>query len=163
MSRVCIYTVESIQDEEAFIFWNILLKYTQFNALFPFLFSQAQEACGPLEIDNALSMVRGLEKDMQEAKASAEAGKLKPLPGETVRRRRTLSSSKNKAFLGKNFEVTYVCVRLSVIQLEKCTQDLGNSTKAVSSAIAQLLSEATQGNENYTGELKTKTVYRCSC
>uniref|UniRef100_A0A667YL64 Talin 1 n=1 Tax=Myripristis murdjan TaxID=586833 RepID=A0A667YL64_9TELE len=79
---------------------------------------KAQEACGPLEIDNALSTVRGLEKDMQEAKASAEEGKLKPLPGET---------------------------------LEKCSQDLGTSTKAVSSAIAQLLSEATHGNENYTG------------
>ncbi|KAK2818760.1 hypothetical protein Q5P01_024321 [Channa striata] len=79
---------------------------------------KAQEACGPLEIDNALSMVRDLEKGMQEAKASAQAGKLKPLPGET---------------------------------LEKCSQDLGTSTKAVSSAIAQLLSEATQGNENYTG------------
>ncbi|XP_035524115.1 LOW QUALITY PROTEIN: talin-1 [Morone saxatilis] len=79
---------------------------------------KAQEACGPLEIDNALSMVRDLEKDMKEAKSSAEEGKLKPLPGET---------------------------------LEKCSQDLGTSTKAVSSAIAQLLSEATQGNENYTG------------
>lgn len=45
---------------------------------------QAQEACGPLELDNALLMVRGLEKDMQGAKASAEEGKLKPLPGETV-------------------------------------------------------------------------------
>uniref|UniRef100_A0A8C9ZE50 Talin 1 n=1 Tax=Sander lucioperca TaxID=283035 RepID=A0A8C9ZE50_SANLU len=79
---------------------------------------KAQEACGPLEIDNALSMVRGLEKDIQEAKASADEGKLKPLPGETP---------------------------------EKCSQDLVTSTKAVSSAIAQLLSEATQGNENYTG------------
>ncbi|XP_068429849.1 talin-1 isoform X2 [Clinocottus analis] len=79
---------------------------------------KAQEACGPLEIENALSMVRNLEKDIQEAKASAEEGKLKPLPGET---------------------------------LEKCSQDLGTSTKAVSSAMAQLLSEATQGNENYTG------------
>ncbi|XP_032396059.1 talin-1 isoform X1 [Etheostoma spectabile] len=79
---------------------------------------KAQEACGPLEIDNALSMVRGLEKDIQEAKASADGGKLKPLPGETP---------------------------------EKCSQDLVTSTKAVSSAIAQLLSEATQGNENYTG------------
>ncbi|XP_072310122.1 talin-1 isoform X2 [Eucyclogobius newberryi] len=79
---------------------------------------KAQEACGPLEIDNALSMIRDLEKDMHEAKSSSEAGKLKPLPGET---------------------------------LEKCSQDLGTSTKAVSSAIAQLLSEATQGNENYTG------------
>ncbi|KAJ3605813.1 hypothetical protein NHX12_027857 [Muraenolepis orangiensis] len=79
---------------------------------------KAQEACGPLEIDNALSMIRGLEKDLQEAKASAAAGRLKPLPGET---------------------------------LEKCSQDLVTSTKSVSSAIAQLLSEATQGNENYTG------------
>ncbi|XP_030623059.1 talin-1 [Chanos chanos] len=79
---------------------------------------KAQEACGPLEIDNALTVIRGLEKDMQEAKASAGEGKLKPLPGET---------------------------------LEKCSQDLGSNTKAVSSAIAQLLSEATQGDENYTG------------
>ncbi|KTF79748.1 hypothetical protein cypCar_00042682, partial [Cyprinus carpio] len=78
----------------------------------------AQEACGPLEIDNALTMVRGLERDMQETKASAAEGKLKPLPGETLR---------------------------------SDSQDLGSSTKAVSSAIAQLLSEATQGNENYTG------------
>lgn len=46
--------------------------------------TQAQEACGPLEIDNALTMVRGLERDMQETKASAAEGKLKPLPGETV-------------------------------------------------------------------------------
>lgn len=46
--------------------------------------TQAQEACGPLEIDNALNVVRGLEKDMQEAKASAAEGKLRPLPGETV-------------------------------------------------------------------------------
>uniref|UniRef100_A0A8D3AH71 I/LWEQ domain-containing protein n=1 Tax=Scophthalmus maximus TaxID=52904 RepID=A0A8D3AH71_SCOMX len=79
---------------------------------------KAQEACGPLEIENALSMVRDLEKDLKDAKASAEHGKLQPLPGDT---------------------------------LEKSSQDLGTSTKAVSSAIAQLLSEATQGNENYTG------------
>ncbi|KAM6902474.1 talin-1 [Xenentodon cancila] len=79
---------------------------------------KAQDACGQLEIDSALTMVRDLEKDIQEAKASAEAGKLKPLPGET---------------------------------LEKCSQELGTSTKAVTSSIAQLLSEATQGNENYIG------------
>lgn len=79
---------------------------------------KAQETCGPLEIDNALSMLRDLEKDIKEAKTSAEEGKLKPLPGQT---------------------------------LEKCSQDLVTSTKTVSSAIAQLLSEATQGNENYTG------------
>lgn len=35
--------------------------------------------------------------------------------------------------------------------MEKCTQDLGNSTKAVGSAIAKLLGEIAQGNENYAG------------
>uniref|UniRef100_A0A8C7E231 Talin 1 n=1 Tax=Naja naja TaxID=35670 RepID=A0A8C7E231_NAJNA len=79
---------------------------------------KAQEACGPLEIDSALSLVQSLERDLQEAKAAAREGKLKPLPGETM---------------------------------EKCAQDLGNSTKAVSSAIAHLLGEVAQGNENYTG------------
>lgn len=48
---------------------------------------------------------------------------------------------------------------MCLTQLEKCTQDLGNSTKAVSSAIAQLLSEATQGNENYTGELEDRFFF----
>lgn len=47
--------------------------------------SQAQEACGPLEIDSALGLVQSLERDLQEAKAAARDGKLKPLPGETVR------------------------------------------------------------------------------
>ncbi|KAM4050130.1 LOW QUALITY PROTEIN: talin-1 [Anomaloglossus baeobatrachus] len=79
---------------------------------------KAQEACGPLEIDSALSLIRSLEQDLQEAKAAAREGKLQPLPGETM---------------------------------EKCSQDLGSSTKAVSSSIAQLLGEIVHGNENYTG------------
>lgn len=54
-----------------------------------FVLMQAQDACGQLEIDNALVMVRDLEKDIQEAKASAREGKLKPLPGETVKRVRS--------------------------------------------------------------------------
>uniref|UniRef100_A0A8C4V2W0 Talin 1 n=1 Tax=Falco tinnunculus TaxID=100819 RepID=A0A8C4V2W0_FALTI len=45
---------------------------------------KAQEACGPLEIDSALGLVQSLERDLQEAKAAARDGKLKPLPGETV-------------------------------------------------------------------------------
>lgn len=52
---------------------------------FPSALSQAQEACGPLEIDSALGLVQSLERDLQEAKAAARDGKLKPLPGETVR------------------------------------------------------------------------------
>ncbi|XP_078077806.1 talin-1 isoform X1 [Mustelus asterias] len=79
---------------------------------------KAQEACGPLEIDSALNQIRTLEKDLQEAKANAAEGKLRPLPGET---------------------------------LEKCSQDLGSSTKMVGASVAKLLSAVTQGNENYTG------------
>lgn len=67
---------------------------------------QAQEACGPLEIDNALSMVRGLEKDMQEAKASAEAGKLKPLPGETVRHTHTHKRTHHQPLITANHTFT---------------------------------------------------------
>ncbi|XP_042191585.1 talin-1 [Callorhinchus milii] len=45
---------------------------------------KAQEACGPLAMDSALSQIRTMEKDLQEAKASAAEGKLRPLPGETL-------------------------------------------------------------------------------
>ncbi|KAM4707766.1 talin-1 isoform 1-T1 [Discoglossus pictus] len=79
---------------------------------------KAQEACGPLEIDSALNLIRSLEQDLQEARVAAREGKLKPLPGETM---------------------------------EKSVQDLGSSTKAVSSSIAQLLGEIVHGNENYAG------------
>ncbi|KAG9463019.1 hypothetical protein GDO78_022591, partial [Eleutherodactylus coqui] len=44
---------------------------------------KAQEACGPLEIDSALNLIRSLEQDLQEAKAAAREQKLQPLPGET--------------------------------------------------------------------------------
>ncbi|XP_042587905.1 talin-1 [Cyprinus carpio] len=103
---------------------------------------KAQEACGPLEIDNALTMVRGLERDMQETKASAAEGKLKPLPGETV------SVSAHSVCMCS----TCVCLyTTSHTEHPSMHADYFNHTKAVSSAIAQLLSEATQGNENYTG------------
>lgn len=36
-------------------------------------------------------------------------------------------------------------------QLEKCAQDLGSTSKAVGSSMAQLLTCAAQGNEHYTG------------
>ncbi|KAI4816235.1 hypothetical protein KUCAC02_008569 [Chaenocephalus aceratus] len=58
---------------------------------------KAQEACGPLEIENALSTVRGLEKEIQEAKASAKAGILKPLPGETLEKSSQDLGSSTKA------------------------------------------------------------------
>lgn len=35
-------------------------------------------------MDSALSLVQNLERDLQEVKAAARDGKLKPLPGETV-------------------------------------------------------------------------------
>ena len=42
-------------------------------------------------------------------------------------------------------------VFVSIYQLEKCAQDLGSTSKAVGSSMAQLLTCAAQGNEHYTG------------
>jgi len=39
------------------------------------------------------------------------------------------------------------------MQLEKCAQDLGSTSKAVGSSMAQLLTCAAQGNEHYTGSV----------
>ncbi|XP_059953229.1 talin-2 isoform X2 [Mesoplodon densirostris] len=88
-------------------------------------FLQAHEACGPMEIDSALSTVQTLKSELQDAKMAAVESQLKPLPGET---------------------------------LEKCAQDLGSTSKAVGSSMAQLLTCAAQGNEHYTGVAARETA-----
>uniref|UniRef100_A0A8C6DST3 Talin 2 n=1 Tax=Moschus moschiferus TaxID=68415 RepID=A0A8C6DST3_MOSMO len=86
---------------------------------------KAHEACGPMEIDSALSTVQTLKSELQDAKMAAVENQLKPLPGET---------------------------------LEKCAQDLGSTSKAVGSSMAQLLTCAAQGNEHYTGVAARETA-----
>lgn len=46
------------------------------------------------------------------------------------------------------------------LQLEKCAQDLGSTSKAVGSSMAQLLTCAAQGNEHYTGETRLHDALR---
>lgn len=48
-------------------------------------------------------------------------------------------------------QMVYLCVLL-LTQLERCAQDLGSTSKAVGSSMAQLLTCAAQGNEHYTGK-----------
>ncbi|XP_035251833.1 talin-2-like isoform X2 [Anguilla anguilla] len=86
---------------------------------------KAHEACGPMEIDSALTSVQTLKSELQDAKMAAADGQLKPLPGES---------------------------------LEKCAQDLGSTSKAVGSSMAQLLTCAAQGNEHYTGVAARETA-----
>uniref|UniRef100_A0A8C5M313 Talin 2 n=1 Tax=Leptobrachium leishanense TaxID=445787 RepID=A0A8C5M313_9ANUR len=86
---------------------------------------KAHEACGPMEIDSALSAVQTLKSELQDAKLAASDRQLKPLPGET---------------------------------LEKCSQDLGSTSKTVGSSMAQLLTCAAQGNEHYTGVAARETA-----
>ncbi|XP_058263486.1 talin-2 isoform X2 [Hemibagrus wyckioides] len=86
---------------------------------------KAHEACGPLEIDSALSTVQTLKNELQDARMAALDGQLKPLPGES---------------------------------LEKCAQDLGSTSKAVGSSMAQLLTCAAQGNQHYTGVAARETA-----
>lgn len=46
---------------------------------------QAHEACGPMEIDSALTAIQTLRSELQDAKLAAVNAQLKPLPGESVR------------------------------------------------------------------------------
>lgn len=45
---------------------------------------QAHEACGPMEIDSALTAIQTLRSELQDAKLAAVNAQLKPLPGESV-------------------------------------------------------------------------------
>lgn len=115
-----------------------------------------------MEMDSALSVIQNLEKDLQEIKAAARDGKLKPLPGETVSSLNNVPLFRPESLLSYALEPSqmppcflllflHLSLHPPYLQMEKCTQDLGNSTKAVSSAIAKLLGEIAQGNENYAG------------
>uniref|UniRef100_A0A3Q2UDK8 Talin 2a n=1 Tax=Fundulus heteroclitus TaxID=8078 RepID=A0A3Q2UDK8_FUNHE len=86
---------------------------------------KAHEACGPMEIDSALTAIQTLRSELQDAKLAAANAQLKPLPGES---------------------------------LERCAQDLGSTSKAVGSSMAQLLTCAAQGNEHYTGVAARETA-----
>ncbi|KAG7517328.1 talin-2 isoform X1, partial [Solea senegalensis] len=45
---------------------------------------KAHEACGPMEIDSALTAIQTLRSELQDAKLAAVNAQLKPLPGETL-------------------------------------------------------------------------------
>ncbi|KAG7248975.1 hypothetical protein CRUP_010339, partial [Coryphaenoides rupestris] len=45
---------------------------------------KAHEACGPMEIDSAMTAIQNLQSELQDAKMAANAGQLKPLPGESL-------------------------------------------------------------------------------
>nr|XP_019935611.1 PREDICTED: talin-2 isoform X1 [Paralichthys olivaceus]XP_019935612.1 PREDICTED: talin-2 isoform X1 [Paralichthys olivaceus] len=47
---------------------------------------KAHEACGPMEIDSALTAIQTLRSELQDAKMAAVNAQLKPLPGETLER-----------------------------------------------------------------------------
>lgn len=126
------------------------------------VFLKAHEACGPLEIDSALKTVQTLKSELQDAKMSVIDSQLKPLPGETVSahqhplRKVHLKDNtvqiKNKPMRSQLCNLTVCLCVLLLAQLEKCAQDLGSTSKAVGSSMAQLLTCAAQGNEHYTGE-----------
>ncbi|XP_034437330.1 talin-2a isoform X1 [Hippoglossus hippoglossus] len=47
---------------------------------------KAHDACGPMEIDSALTAIQTLRSELQDAKMAAVNAQLKPLPGETLER-----------------------------------------------------------------------------
>ncbi|KTG37052.1 hypothetical protein cypCar_00003661 [Cyprinus carpio] len=58
----------------------------------------------------------------------------------------------------KNLATCLAELRTAAQTLEKCTQDLGGTSKAVGSSMAQLLTCAAQGNEHYTGVAASETA-----
>lgn len=58
-------------------------------------------------------------------------------------------------------EKAWHCAHVSSLQLEKCAQDLGSTSKAVGSSMAQLLTCAAQGNEHYTGRSSNRERVHC--
>lgn len=46
--------------------------------------AKAADVCGSLEIESAIDTVKGLSRELAEAKREAHLGKLVPLPGESV-------------------------------------------------------------------------------
>lgn len=52
--------------------------------LLSFFILQSHEACGPMEIDSALTAIQTLRSELQDAKMAAVNTRLKPLPGESV-------------------------------------------------------------------------------
>lgn len=47
-------------------------------------FTQAAEACGSLDIDEALAAVKILEEDLREMRGAADNGQLRPFPNDNV-------------------------------------------------------------------------------
>ena len=95
----------------------IFILFFLYSQLSPLLL-QAQEACGSLELESAMDQLDGLDRELEDTKQSAAAGRLYPLPGETAESAATL---------------------------------LGTTSKTVGSSMAQLLTAAAQGNEDYVG------------
>ena len=95
----------------------IFIVFFLYSQLSPLLL-QAQEACGSLELESAMDQLDGLDRELEDTKQSAAAGRLYPLPGETAESAATL---------------------------------LGTTSKTVGSSMAQLLTAAAQGNEDYVG------------
>lgn len=92
-------------------------------------------------------------------------GQLRPLPGETVSTQlwflNVLSAS--EVIVTVAMRVLLLPPPLLLEQLEKCAQDLGSTSKAVGSSMAQLLTCAAQGNEHYTGEGNLCQAHRGKC
>lgn len=111
-----------------------------------------------MEIDSALTAIQTLRSELQDARAAAASEQLKPLPGESVSD--VLLNGDTQEFAIKHRTDSGSVFFLSrsrffflslLLQLEKCAQDLGSTSKAVGSSMAQLLTCAAQGNEHYTG------------
>ncbi|XP_043217689.1 talin-2-like isoform X2 [Amphibalanus amphitrite] len=116
----------TVQDESSALQLNNTSK--QFSAALADLqasMARAQEACGSLEVDAALDMIRGLDDELEQFRQAADELQLRPLPGDTP---------------------------------ELAAHNLSACKKTVGSTMTQLLTAASEGNEDYTGRAARETA-----
>lgn len=152
-----VYDFQRLYKPFLFLFKKKKKCFTSF-VTFVTVLTQAHEACGPMEIDSALTAIQTLRSELQDARAAAASEQLKPLPGESVSDVLLNSDTQEFAIEHRTDSDSVFLLSRSrffflslLLQLEKCAQDLGSTSKAVGSSMAQLLTCAAQGNEHYTG------------
>eukprot|EP00795_Rhopilema_esculentum_P003812 gene3812-15100_t len=107
-------------------------------------FLGAAEACGSLEIDNALETVRNLEKELESIKQTAEDGSLKALPGEDIESCALEVGATSKTVGGSMAQLLTAAAQGNDSYTGIAARDTASALKVLTKAIHGVAASATQ-------------------
>ncbi|XP_065063830.1 talin-like isoform X3 [Rhopilema esculentum] len=105
---------------------------------------KAAEACGSLEIDNALETVRNLEKELESIKQTAEDGSLKALPGEDIESCALEVGATSKTVGGSMAQLLTAAAQGNDSYTGIAARDTASALKVLTKAIHGVAASATQ-------------------